>query len=223
VASWRAVAGAAVIAITATAGVASIVGASPTQGAVAAASTSVGAISAQVDAPAVLPAVTQHPVDPAVLAVMSPVPRSTAQSVTQTVQLTIVGGPLELVTTEADVALERVAGSERDWVGTLPPVRVVDARGTHEGWRVRWDATAVSADGGAPRGDVSGKVRVEAASPEVVAGVDEGVVAGTGRTLFSAERGAGGGTYEAGATVSLRLPPSVDPQSVVVHLVFSLS
>ena len=168
-----------------------------------------------------LPPVTEHPIDGAVVAAVRSVDRTVGHSVTQTVQLTVVGGPLELVTTAARVALERApGGSGRDWVGTLDPVRVVDARGTHEGWSVHWSATGVEVDGEPSTG---GQVRVEAAEPVVVAGVPDGIASGHGgHRLFGASRGAGGGTYEAGGTVTLRLPRSIDATSVVVELAFRL-
>jgi hypothetical protein len=173
------------------------------------------------------PVVTQHPIDEGTVPTAARASRSAAETVVaQTVQLTIVGGPLELLTTEAIVVLEPVAGSERDWVGVLPPVRVVDARGTHEGWDVRWTVAAVALQpGGAPA--TGAKVRLEPSAPVVVAGVEDGVVAGkaatarrSGRTLLAAAEGAGGGTYEAGATVRVRLPASVDASAVTVHLAF---
>lgn len=213
------------MAVTATATVATIVGASPTTGPLtvgAAAPAPAPSMAASVPS---LPAVTEHPVDAAVLAAAASTTGGESRSMTQTVQLTIVGGPLELATTEATVALERV--SDRDWVGVLPPVRVVDARGTHEGWDVRWSVVTVETDAGPVAGN---RLRLAPSPPAVVAGLAEGLEAGSpgparphGRTLFSADPGSGGGTYEAGAAVSLRLPASIDATSVVVHLGFSLA
>jgi len=164
-----------------------------------------------------LPDVTVSDVDSDVLEAVRSSGNGGSQSVVEVVQLTVIGGELELVTDHATITLERVAGSSRDWVGTLPPVRVIDARGTHEGWTVRWAVAELSF------ANASRRVRLQAEEPTVVAGVPDGLVAGQGRTLFGAKKGYGGGTYEAGATVSLRLPPSADVDEVVVELSFSLA
>jgi hypothetical protein len=174
---------------------------------------------------------TQHPVDPALLAaVAAPLGGGGGQTVTEIVQLTITGGDLELVTDHASVTLHRVEGSDRDWTGTLPPVRVVDARGTGEGWRVSWAVDAIELDGATRgRGVPDARVRLDPSDPTVVDGLPEGLAAGRagpalphGRTLFTAEPGSGGGTYEAGGTVSLRLPPSVAATAITVELTFAL-
>jgi hypothetical protein len=145
----------------------------------------------------------------------------------QTITLAIQGGSLELETTHADVVLEPAQGSDRTWVGSLPPVRVVDARGTLEGWEVRWTVDGVKVDGTVQNG---GRTQVSPATPTVVYGDSYGIASGDpatashrGRVLFSADREAGGGTYEAGGTVSLRLPPHVDADEVSVDLAFSIS
>lgn len=153
--------------------------------------------------------------------------RPSTQSVVQEIRLTVIGGELSLETTSAVVVLEQV--SEREWVGVLPPVRVVDARGTHEGWDVRWSVNGVDV-AGTERKVPDALVRLEPNEPVVVAGLADGVVAGKvgpgtgkGRTLFEAEPGWGGGTYEAGGAIRVRLPGGVDATSVAVHLTFDLA
>jgi len=144
---------------------------------------------------------------------------------TQTVALTINGGDLSLESDAATVVLHP-AGSRTEWIGDLPPVRVIDARGTLEGWAVEWTVGSLEVDGQPRRGTV----RVTPAAPVVVAGGSDGLQAGReaaarrqGRVLFSADADHGGGTYEAGGQVTVRLPASVHPEDVVVHLAFSVA
>lgn len=224
-ASWRAVTGSAIVALAVTAGVAAGVDAAPAPDPGPA--QLVGTPTTLPTPVPELPAVTQHPVPADVLAAIASAPAA-PQTVTQTIQLTITGGELSLVDEAATVALEPVPGSTRDWTGTLPPVRVIDARGTHEGWTVRWSVTSIELAGTASHVPV-GKVHLDPAQPTVVAGLDEGLAAGRrrpavrqGRPLFSAEPGTGGGTYEAGGTITLRLPASVDASGVNVHLAFAV-
>lgn len=178
-----------------------------------------------------LPSATEHAHDPGVTAEHQSSPGSEGgQSVTQVVQLTVIGGDLELLTDHATVILRRVPGSDRDWTGTLPPVRVIDARGTHEGWEVRWTLASVDVQGATRPLHGAARVSVEPGTPVVVAGLADGVVAGNGgpavpqgRLLFSAASGSGGGTYEAGGAVSLRLPRGIDADRATVALAFALS
>ena len=185
----------------------------------------------------VIAAPPEHPATTATQQHVGPVPSvapsahlsAEGQAVTQVVQVAVIGGPLELASDQATVVLERVPGSKADWVGTLPPVRVVDARGTHEGWDVRWAVGGVDVDSPTPNHVPAAKVHLEPGEPVVVAGLPDGLAAGKGgpgvpkgRVLFSAEPGSGGGTYEAGGTVSVRLPSSVDASAVTVRLTFTL-
>lgn len=236
--SWRAIrtaATTAVIAVAATAALAVVVDAAPAPTPTPTPQPATAAPRPPASGPAraaELPPVTEHALDPEVLAASASAAPGLGggQQVTQTIQLTVVGGDLELVSEKAIVVLERVPGSARDWAGTLPPVRVVDARGTHEGWTVRWTVAAVELEGGprSPHGPAA-KVHVAPSEPVVVAGLPDGLAAGKagpavrhGRTLFSAAEGTGGGTYEAGGVVTLRLPASVDGDRIEVELAFSL-
>ena len=230
VAKWRTLAGATILSVATTAGVAAVVGADP------APRRGAGVVASEVASPAVssagrpLPPVSEHALDPEVIAALAH-PSPAGESVTETIQLTIVGGDLELVTPALTVTLEQVPGSDRDWIASLPAVRVVDARGTGEGWDVRWSLTSLEVDGDA--GSAHGpraKVFLAPADPVVVAGALEGLVAGHagpaarhGRSLFSADPGYGGGTYEAGGTVTVRLPRDVTADRVAVALAFSLA
>ena len=153
-------------------------------------------------------------------------PHATApEAVEQVLKVSVLGGELELATLHHEVTLERVPGSEREWRGVLPPVRVIDARGTHEGWTVRWAVGQVNESSAARH------VRVEPDAPRVIAGLDAGLFAGSakrargekGATLFGARPGAGGGTYEAGGTVTVRLPHEGEAERLVVDLLFSLA
>lgn len=236
-ASWRAMVMSAVTAVAATGALAVVVDAAPApagSGTAAVVAPDAVAPDAAPSAatPAPLPPVTEHALDPAMVAAAQAGAASRGgQTVTQTIQLTIIGGELSLAADRATVALEPVSGSDRDWTGTLPPVRVVDARGTHEGWAVRWTVSSIEVEGASgPTHVPAAKVHLDPTDPAVVAGLDEGLAAGRGgpgvregRTLFSAEPGSGGGTYEAGGTVSLRLPASVDAAGVTVHLAFELA
>lgn len=62
---------------------------------------------------------------------------------------------------------------------------------------------------------------MEPGAPVVAAG-QPGPATRHGRTLFGAARGTGGGTYEAGGVVTMRLPRSVDAGAVVVDLAFTV-
>lgn len=166
--------------------------------------------------PPPLPPVSEHAIDPVVLAAATPSPGAAA-SVTQVVQLTIHGGALSLDHARATVALEPT-GRRGAWSAPLPPVRVIDARGTHKGWRVTWEAVAVVADGAAVR------ARVEvSSSPVVVHGTDGGLRPGHGRTLGAARPGWGGGTYQLDGTVLVRLPAGVDAAEVTITLAYSVA
>lgn len=225
-AGWCSKAMSVAVAIGATLALASYVEASPVGG--SSSSVRVASVSRPTPPaarPTALPPVTEHPISVPDL----PASSGGTQSVTQVIQVAVIGGSLELVTDQATVVLERVPGLKADWVGTLPPVRVVDARGTHEGWEVRWAVSGVDVDSTKPSHVPFAKVQLEPGQPVVVAGLLEGLEAGKpgpgvpkGRTLFSAAPGTGGGTYEAGGTVSVRLPSSVDASAVTVHLTFSL-
>ena len=230
-ASVRAMVVSVLTAVATTGALAMVVDAAPAPGqgrAVVAATP--GSAATNVAVPVPLPPVTEHALDQATLAAARAGAASgDGQSVTQTIQLTITGGELSLVGEAATVSLEPVPGSTRDWTGTLPPVRVIDARGTHEGWTVRWSVTSIELAGTADHVP-AGKVHLDPAQPTVVAGLDEGLAAGRpgtavrqGRPLFSAEPGTGGGTYEAGGAISVRLPASVDASTVTVHFAFALA
>lgn len=234
-ASWRAVLAATATAVAATGALSIVVDAAPAPSRDAATVVHTPAAATNhAAAVAPLPPVTEHALDPAVVAaaaVTATTPSgSGGQAVSQTIQLTIVGGDLSLASDHATVTLTPVAGSHDDWVGTLPPVRVVDARGTGAGWTVRWTVTGVDVRGEGPARRVpAAKVRLEPGAPVVVAGLPDGLAAGQpgpatrhGRTLFGAARGTGGGTYEAGGVVTMRLPRSVDAGAVVVDLAFTV-
>lgn len=179
----------------------------------------------------VLPPATEQAVDLQVAAAAQQFSSEGAgQSVSQTIQLTIVGGSLELAVDAATVTLARMPGSHNDWTGTLPPVRVVDARGTHEGWNVRWTVASLDVVGATSSSHApDARVHLEPGEPVVIAGTPDGLTSGKpspavryGRTLFAAAPGSGGGTYEAGGTLSVRLPDNLDADSIVVELAFIL-
>jgi hypothetical protein len=167
-------------------------------------------------APALAP-VTVHDVDPATLAAVEP---SATGSVVEVVQLSVVGGSLSLADDHATVTLV-YDGTE--WTATLPPVRVIDARGTHAGWHLTWAVADARVDGCRSSHVPPGLVRVAPSDPVVVDGTPDGLVAGNGgRTLARAQHGSGGGTYEAGGTLSVRLPSCADAESVVVDLAYTV-
>lgn len=175
-----------------------------------------------------LPAVTEHAIDPAMVDALR-LGRPAGQQVVQVVRLEVIGGELTLATTSASVVLQRADAAGRRWTGDLPPVRVVDARGTHEGWTVRWRVASVQVDGRTRRA-AHGTVRLEPATVDVVAGEPEGVEPGRsmpahrrGRVLFAAEPGWGGGTYEAGGRVTVTGAALRHATSVTVELTFELA
>lgn len=232
---WRALVTAAVTAVIATTAVAVAVQAAPAPQGSPAPSSSGGpgpAAPAHSASPIALAAVTEHALDPQLLASVAGTHGGGAQSVTETIQLAVLGGELSLATEGATVVLTRVPGSLRDWTGLLPPVQVVDARGTGAGWRVVWRVAALDVQTGPTRRDhtPATAVHLEPEAPTVVAGSPDGIAAGppargvpSGSTLLRAGAGYGGGTYEAGAAVSVRLPAAIDADAVVVELVFSLA
>ena len=161
-----------------------------------------------------LPAVTEHDLDPAVRAASV---ESAPRAVTEVVVLQVLAGSLTLATPSVTVALRR-EGDGR-WAGDLPPVRVVDARGSLVGWQVRWALTDVVVDGHAARGSLV----VAPGTPVVVDGLSAGLHSGRrgSHVLFAAEAGTGGGTYEAGAGLSLDLGDR-DAGTVTVTLTFAI-
>jgi hypothetical protein len=179
-------------------------------------------------APRSLPPIAEHAVDPHILPTGAA--HGGGSAMTQTIQLTVVGGPLELVTPNATVELSRVDSAGTEWVGVLPPVQVIDARGTHAGWTVRWFVDSVEVPGARRSSVPDAQVVLDPAAPAVVAGTADGLSSGetgrgrpSGRALFGAAPGSGGGTYEAGAMVSVRLPHPVDAEQVVVRLALSVT
>jgi hypothetical protein len=166
--------------------------------------------------------VRTNPIAPA----SAPVERSALQ---QTVHLNVVGGSIELETASASVILTPRPGKPREWIGTLPPVRVVDGRGTLEGWEIRWSLASVELDTSIVRRREWATVTLDPGLPVVVDGAPDGVRSGRagparppGRALLRADPGTGGGTYEAAGTVTLKLPGSVTAEQVVVTVTFAL-
>jgi hypothetical protein len=178
---------------------------------------------AALHAPSVaLAPVTEHPLDPRI------VPARAVASATETIQLTVIGGALTLASDHASITLRPT--SRRAWVGEVPPVRVVDARGTGEGWTVRWRVASVDVSG-TDRHVPTSAVTLTPASPVVVDGESAGLTAGRatrariarGSVLFMAAERAGGGTYEDAAMVSVELPASFAADAVVVNLAFDVT
>lgn len=227
----RALATTTAVAVVVTVGVAALVGAEPAPASGAA--PGAAPITAEMrEAPApLLPPVTTHDLDPATAAAVASTPATyPGQSVTETVQLTIVAGDLRLVTDRASVTLERVPGRSAAWTGALPPVRVIDATGSGAGWDVQWAVSSLAVfDAGTSRDVPGATVELQPGAPVVVAGLADGIAAGTGgsagragRRLFAAQPGFGGGTYEAGGVVLVHLPSGVHATRVVLELAFSL-
>jgi hypothetical protein len=115
---------------------------------------------------------------------------------TEVIELTVVGTVLALASDPAPRVELRSTGNGSKLRGVLPPVRVIDARGTLTGWQVEWATTDED-------------VVLDPDAPVVVAGVADGLVRGRAarataapRIVFGACAGSGGGTYEGGATVT---------------------
>jgi len=145
----------------------------------------------------------------------------------QVVGVSVRGGDLYLAEASTSLSLVPVSGSPSEWAADLPPVRLVDARGTLEGWRVMWSLTALQVDG-----KVAGQAGMWLIpqAPDVVAGAPEGLALGRcteardgARSLLSASKNHGGGTYEAGAKVRVRLPDAWVASEVRVRLAFTVS
>jgi hypothetical protein len=144
----------------------------------AAASSSPGTAPVEVVRP------STHPRERASLQAPRP---SSGSKLEQTVQLTIDGGELDLQMTAARVQLTRVNGSDHEWSGALPAVRVVDARGTLEGWEVRWRLHSVVVDSRGPVGlqVLAATVEVQPGPTVVVEGDPQGVYAPGGPVATS--------------------------------------
>jgi hypothetical protein len=145
------------------------------------------------------------PTTPVDLVVPAPGSGASDTSASQSITVSVLPGPLSLLTERAVIELHAVGGQVL--CGRLPPVRVIDARGSGAGWRVRWSVESITADG---RPIPRSAVEVIPDPPSVVYGLPTGLVAGGGtgadrRVLFRAEPGTGGGTSEAGASVEARL------------------
>jgi hypothetical protein len=174
-------------------------------------------------APAPLGPVTVHEIDvPA-----APPGTASGSSMVQVVKVEVRGGSLSLTDDRAEVALVRHG---RTWSGELPAVRVVDARGTHAGWTVRWAVADIEVSGCVKAKVRPSHVRVDPAEPVAVHGLPDGVHAGRSsvgagpaRTLMRAAPGWGGGTYVGGGTATLRIPGCTSASSVVVTLNYSVS
>jgi hypothetical protein len=150
---------------------------------------------------------------PTTLVVPSPGTRASTTSASQAIAVSVLPGPLTLVTERTVIDLHSVDGQVL--CGRLPPVRVIDARGSGDGWRVRWSVESFTAGG---RRLPPAAVDLVPDSPTVVFGLPAGLYAGGGdgadrRVLVGAEPGTGGGTYEAGASVEARLQRGRPPPS----------
>ncbi|WP_436794224.1 hypothetical protein [Actinospongicola halichondriae] len=173
--------------------------------------------------------ITRHAIDPAALeAARSGIGGAT--SVMEEVRLEIVGGELTVGPADREVTLHRVPGTRAEWVGDLGPVEVVDARGTHDGWTLRWFVDGIDVAGSERHRIPAAKVRVVPGDLVVVAGDRQGLTIGRahpatkkGAVLLSADRGWGAGTQQIGGTVSLRLPASIDAETVSVRLSFAVA
>jgi hypothetical protein len=164
--------------------------------------------------PALAP-VTEAAVDPAVLASVRAT-GATSTVASQVVRLEVVGGGLTIDHDRATVTLAPT-DDPRVWSSPLPPVRIVDARGTFDGWRARWRATSLTAGGRR----VAGNVTVDTAVA-VVDGLAGGLDDGHGRTLAAARPGWGAGTYEVTGRVTVRLAASAGNAGTVVELGYEI-
>ena len=132
----------------------------------------------------------------------------------------MIGGEFEIEPREVIVTLYPARGGRM--VGELPPVRVIDARGTLEGWRLT--ATLVEEAELAPGVPGARGPLLVPAPPQVVYGERAGLSPGPAGhlevdapiTLLRAREGRGGGTFEAGA--ALRLPGPHGAQNHPVDL-----
>lgn len=136
-------------------------------------------------------------------------------SLTQTIQVTVIGGPLYLPEDRLSVDLVPARPGAARLAGVLPPVEVVDARGTHAGWELRWavdEAWLLTPAGRVPVSHQ--RVTVEPGVPEAVHGEPHGLRAGPtcpgAGLLATAAPGAGAGTYAVGATVSVDVPRGLE-------------
>jgi hypothetical protein len=219
----RALVVATVVSLGVTMAVAGLVGASPDGPASRATVAHAGAAVTHAVPPvreAAVPPVRDASVPPAVLAAARS-SRVAAQSDVQVITVAVVGSGLTLGAHEVRVDLHPTGRGSRMWTGTLPPVQVVDARGTHVGWTVRWSVSSSDAE---PHGR-EGVVWVDPSAPAVIAGDLDGLVAGRpgpslpgGRTLFSARPGWGGGTFEGGGSVSMLVPRELDSPGLSVTI-----
>jgi hypothetical protein len=136
-------------------------------------------------------------------------------SLTQTIQVTVIGGPLYLPEDRLSVDLVPARPGAARLGGVLPAVEVVDARGTHAGWELRWaveEAWLLTPAGRVPVAHP--RVTLEPGVPQAVHGEPHGLRAGPtcpgAGLLATAAPGAGAGTYAVGATVTVDVPRGLE-------------
>ena len=130
-------------------------------------------------------------------------------------------GPLAISVEDGPLVLERLPGrgNSTRYRGTLPAVRVIDARGSLAGWQVvvRLIAPETPEASGA-------RLFFQPGGPDAVSGQARGVRAsrpvwsalGDSLSLFHAEPGYGNGAFDDDASVELFLPYATSVASIAV-------
>lgn len=150
----------------------------------------------------------------------------------QKINLTVDGGPLTMSQEPGEVDLTPVTlnGSDQTATGSLKKVQVIDARGGTTGWSLTGTLTDFGSAAGTkiPAGNLTWTPACTAASGSgtVTPGSAGPLDTTTAATLCSAPDGAGqivGGTFGAGAGVSLKVPAATGAGRYTAVLTLTLS
>ncbi|ROO88518.1 hypothetical protein EDD29_6189 [Actinocorallia herbida] len=153
------------------------------------------------------------------------------QCTTQDVNVTVTGGPLTLAKEQGEVVLTPVTldGTNKTATGALRAVTIADARGASTGWTLIGTLTDFTGQAGASiaAGNLTWTPRcaAQAGSTPVVAGSPGALGEGGALLCSTADSTAGpiGGTYEAGADLSLNVPAATAAGEYDAILTLTLS
>ncbi|MDX6744361.1 hypothetical protein [Actinocorallia sp. A-T 12471] len=150
---------------------------------------------------------------------------------TQDVTVTVTGGPLTLAKEQGEVVLTPVTldGTNKTATGALRAVTIADARGASTGWTLVGTLTDFTGQAGAviAAGNLSWTPRcgAQAGSTPVITGSPGALGEGGALLCSTADSTAGpvGGTYEAGADLSLNVPAATAAGEYDAILTLTLS
>jgi hypothetical protein len=164
---------------------------------------------------------------PAPAAGTSPVVPTASSPTDQVIDVSVLAGHLTISPPSTSLTL-RPRGHSATFVGDLPPVRVVDGRGSLAGWTATITVGVVGQGPAMPSG---AEVCVEPFVPTVVAGRRGEVrkaphscgAPATPLDLFRAEPGGGGGAFDDSARVSVVWPEAPEPVQLTISCTFRVN